>query len=100
MKGLSLRNLLVLRGERSFGGSAYFKHVAACSSGQTCPMRAAEFVAIQAGLMFVLGSWASSSGSAHLPARVRDRRRVMPEFIVRRKANARRKRSRISSATR
>jgi hypothetical protein len=53
-KSLSLRNLLVLRGERSFGGSAYFKHVSRLLERADMPMRAAEFVAIQAGLMFVL----------------------------------------------
>ena len=53
-RGLSMRNLLVRRGERSFGGSFYFKHVAGLLERADMPMRAAEFVAIQAGAVVVL----------------------------------------------
>ncbi len=89
--GLSLRNLLVLRGERSFGGSFYFKHVAGLLERADLPLRAAEFVAIQAGaglillllaLTFGLGLYAFVLGLIGLAA---------PEVFVRRKANARRR---------
>ena len=92
-KSLSLRNLLVLRGERSFGGSAYFKHVSRLLERADMPMRAAEFVAIQAGLMFVLLLVGFILGvGLILPLVLGAIGGVLPEFIVRRKANARRKR--------
>ncbi len=92
-KSLSLRNLLVLRGERSFGGSAYFKHVSRLLERADMPMRAAEFVAIQAGLMFVLLLVGFILGvGLILPLVLGVIGGVLPEFIVRRKANARRKR--------
>jgi tight adherence protein B len=92
-KSLSLRNLLVLRGERSFGGSAYFKHVSRLLERADMPMRAAEFVAIQAGLMFVLLLVGFVLGvGLILPLVLGAIGGVLPEFIVRRKANARRKR--------
>ena len=47
--GVSLRNLLIRRGERSFGGSAYFKRIAGLLEQADMPMRAAEFASIQPG---------------------------------------------------
>jgi tight adherence protein B len=92
-RGLSLRNLLILRGERSFGGSAYFKKVAVLLERADMPMRAAEFVAIQAGavvivllLTLVIGLGLLYSAILALVAG------FVPQFVVRRKANARRKR--------
>jgi hypothetical protein len=52
--GLSLRNLLVVRGERSFGSSGYWKHVTTLLERADLPLRAAEIVAIQGGAAFVL----------------------------------------------
>jgi tight adherence protein B len=92
-KGLSLRNLLVLRGERSFGGSAYFKKVAVLLERADMPMRAAEFVAIQAGAFIVVLLLALLFGLGILYALILGVvGAVAPQFIVRRKANARRKR--------
>jgi tight adherence protein B len=92
-KGLSLRNLLVLRGERSFGGSAYFKKVAVLLERADMPMRAAEFVAIQAGAFIVVILLALLFGLGILYALILGVvGAVAPQFIVRRKANARRKR--------
>ena len=57
-EGISLRNLLIRRGERSFGGSSYFKRIAGLLERADMPMRAAEFAAIQAGAavgLFLVG---------------------------------------------
>jgi tight adherence protein B len=92
-RGLSLRNLLVVRGERSFGGSAYFKHVARLLERADMPMRAAEFVAIQAGATLVLLLVGFALGMGILfPLVLGVIGFVLPQFLVRRKANARRKR--------
>jgi tight adherence protein B len=92
-RGLSLRNLLILRGERSFGGSSYFKKVAVLLERADMPMRAAEFVAIQAGagLIVLLIGMAAGLGILYslILAVVAG---FVPHFVVRRKANARRKR--------
>jgi len=92
-RGLSLRNLLIRRGERSFGGSAYFKKVAVLLERADIDMRAAEFVAIQGGavvivllLTLVLGLGLLYSAILAIVAG------FAPQFVVRRKANARRKR--------
>jgi tight adherence protein B len=92
-KGLSLRNLLVLRGERSFGGSSYFRRVAKLLERADMPMRAAEFVAIQGGLilLFVIIGFVLGLGIV-FPLVFAVIGAVLPEFVVRRKANARRKR--------
>ena len=90
---LSMRNLLIRRGERSFGGSSYFKHVASVLERADIAMRPPEFVAIQAGLIIVLllvGTMVGigillTVGLAAIGA-------VLPEWWVRRKANARRRR--------
>jgi tight adherence protein B len=88
---LSLRNLLVLRGERSFGSSAYWKHVAVLLERADLPLRAAEFVAMTAGagiiltllgLTFGLGLYAFLLGLVGA---------LIPEVVVRRKGNARRR---------
>lgn len=92
-RGLSLRNLLVLRGERSFGGSAYFKRVAVLLERADMPMRAAEFVAIQVGAVLVLLLLALVFGLGILYAAILGvAAGFVPHFFVRRKANARRKR--------
>ena len=92
VKGLSLRNLLVLRGERSFGGSSYFKRVARLLERADISMRAAEFVAIQAALIVGLGLIGFVLGLGIIfPLVFAVIGAVIPEFIVRRKANARRK---------
>jgi tight adherence protein B len=92
-KGLSLRNLLVLRGERSFGGSVYFKHVSRLLERADMPMRSAEFVAIQAGLTLVLLLVGFILGvGIILPLVLGAVGALLPEFVVRRKANTRRKR--------
>jgi tight adherence protein B len=91
-RGLSLRHLLVLRGERSFGGSAYFKHVAGILERADLPMRAAEFVAIQVGAAFVLLLLGLTFGIGILYALlVAAVGSAIPEVYVRRKANARRR---------
>jgi tight adherence protein B len=91
-RGLSLRHLLVLRGERSFGGSAYFKHVARILERADLPLRAAEFVAIQAGVAFVLLLLALTIGIGILYGLlVAAVGSMIPEVYVRRKANARRR---------
>jgi tight adherence protein B len=91
-RGLSLRHLLVLRGERSFGGSAYFKHVAGILERADLPMRAAEFVAIQVGAAFVLLLLGVTFGFGILYALlVAAVGSAIPEVYVRRKANARRR---------
>ena len=90
---LSMRNLLIRRGERSFGGSSYFKHVAGMLERADIAMRPPEFVAIQAGLVVVLlliGTFVGiglilTLGIAAIGA-------IIPEFWVRRKANSRRRR--------
>jgi tight adherence protein B len=91
-RGLSLRNLLVLRGERSFGGSAYFKRVAVLLERADMPMRAAEFVAIQAGAVLVIVLLALLFGLGIYAAILGVVAGFVPHFFVRRKANARRKR--------
>jgi tight adherence protein B len=92
-RGLSLRNLLVLRGERSFGGSAYFKKVAVLLERADMPMRAAEFVAIQAGAFVILLLLAMLFGLGILYGLILAVvGGIAPQFFVRRKANARRKR--------
>jgi tight adherence protein B len=91
-KSLSLRNLLVLRGERSFGGSAYFKHVGRLLERADMPMRPAELVAIQAGLILILLVVGLVAGlGMFFPLVLAAIGAVIPEFVVRRKANARRK---------
>jgi tight adherence protein B len=91
--GLSLRNLLILKGERSFGGSSYFKKVAVLLERADMPMRAAEFVAIQAGAFLVLLLVALVLGLGILYAVILGVvGGVVPQFLVRRKANGRRKR--------
>ncbi|MDX6561942.1 MAG: tight adherence protein [Gaiellales bacterium] len=91
-KSLSLRHLLVLRGERSFGGSAYFKKVATLLERADLPMRAAEFVAIQAGAAFVLLLLGLTVGIGILYAFVLAViGAAVPQVVVRRKANARRR---------
>ncbi|HEY3614198.1 MAG TPA: type II secretion system F family protein [Gaiellales bacterium] len=91
--GVSLRNLLVRRGERSFGGSAYFKRIGGLLERADMPMRAAEFAAIQAGaalgaflVAFVLGLGLIVALIALIAGA------IVPEFVVRRKANKRRMR--------
>jgi tight adherence protein B len=92
-RGLSLRNLLILRGERSFGGSAYFKKVAVLLERADMPMRAAEFVAIQAGAAFVLLLLGFVFGLGIIYAVILGAVGAFaPHFVVRRKANGRRKR--------
>ena len=92
-RGVSLRNLLILRGERSFGGSSYFKNVAALLERADMPMRAAEFVAIQAGAVVVVLLLALLIGLGILYGAILALvAGFVPHFIVRRKANARRKR--------
>jgi len=84
--------LLVLRGERSFGGSSYFKRVARLLERADISMRAAEFVAIQAALIVGLGLIGFVLGLGIIfPLVFAVIGAVIPEFIVRRKANARRK---------
>jgi tight adherence protein B len=91
-KGLSLRNLLVVRGERSFGGSAYFKKVAVLLERADLPMRPAEFVAIQAGAGFVLLLLGLTFGIGIIYAFVLALiGAAAPQVVVRRKANARRR---------
>ena len=90
---LSMRNLLIRRGERSFGGSSYFRHVAGILERADIAMRPPEFVAIQAGLVVVLlliGTFVGlgiffTLGIAAVGA-------FIPEWWVRRKANSRRRR--------
>ena len=92
-RGLSLRNLLVLKGERSFGSSSYFKKVAVLLERADMPMRAAEFVAIQAGAFAVLLLVALVFGLGILYALILGVvGGLVPQFLVRRKANGRRKR--------
>ncbi|MDP9255099.1 MAG: type II secretion system F family protein [Actinomycetota bacterium] len=92
-RGLSLRNLLILRGERSFGGSSYFKKVAVLLERADMPMRAAEFVAIQAGAFLILLLIALVFGLGILYALILGVvGGLVPQFLVRRRANARRKR--------
>ena len=91
-RSLSLRHLLVLRGERSFGGSAYFKRLARMLERADMPMRAAELAAIQAGgallaFLLVLALGAGLIIAIALAAIAA----FIPEFLVRRKANKRRK---------
>jgi tight adherence protein B len=89
--GVSLRNLLIRRGERSFGGSAYFKRIARMLERADMPMRAAEFAAIQAGaavgaflIVLVLGLGLIVALVALVIGA------IVPEFVVRKKANKRR----------
>ena len=90
--GLSLRNLLVLRGERSFGSSAYWKHVTTILERADLPLRAAEFVAIQAGAALVLLLLGLTFGIGILYSLVLVVvGALIPEVYVRRKANARRR---------
>jgi tight adherence protein B len=92
-RGLSLRNLLVLRGERSFGGSAYFKRIAGLLERADMPMRAAEFVAIQAGALLIVLLLALTFGLSIMYAAILALvAGFIPEFLIRRKANKRRKR--------
>ena len=92
VKGLSLRNLLVLRGERSFGGSAYFKKVAILLERADLPMRAAEFAAIQAGAALVVLLLGVIIGIGILYSFVLAIiAAAVPQVVVRRKANARRR---------
>jgi len=91
-RSLSLRHLLVLRGERSFGGSAYFKRLARMLERADMPMRAAELAAIQGGgallaFLLVLALGAGLIIAIALAAIAA----FIPEFLVRRKANKRRK---------
>jgi tight adherence protein B len=89
---VSLRNLIVLRGERSFGGSAYFKKVAVLLERADMPMRAAEFVAIQAGAGLVLLLLGLTIGIGILYSFVLAViAAAAPQVFVRRKANARRR---------
>ena len=89
---LSMRNLLIRRGERSFGGSSYFLHVAGLLERADIAMRPPEFVAIQAGLVvalllagLVVGiGILFTLGAAVVGA-------VLPIWWVRRKANSRRR---------
>ena len=91
-RGLSLRNLLVLRGERSFGGSSYFKQVARILERADLPMRPAEFVAIQAGAALVLLLLGVTFGIGILYAFVIALiGAAAPQVWVRRKANGRRR---------
>jgi len=91
-RGLSLRSLLVLRGERSFGGSAYFKRIAGLLERADIAMRAAEFAAIQAGAVFLLFVIGLLLGLGIIvPFILAAIGAFIPEFIVRRKANKRRK---------
>jgi tight adherence protein B len=89
--GLSLRNLLIRRGERSFGGSSYFKRIAGLLERADMPMRAAEFAAIQAGAAlglflvgFVLVGFMPALVGLVIGA-------ILPEFVVRKKATKRRR---------
>jgi tight adherence protein B len=89
---LSLRNLLISRGERSFGGSAYFGHVNKLLERADMPLRAAEFAAIQAGAAIVLLLLGFMIGIGFIYAFVFMLiGALIPEFFVRRKANARRR---------
>ena len=89
---LSMRNLLIRRGERSFGGSSYFMHVAGLLERADIAMRPPEFVAIQAGLVvalmlvgLVVGiGILFTLGAAVVGA-------ILPIWWVRRKANSRRR---------
>jgi tight adherence protein B len=91
-RGLSLRNLLVLRGERSFGGSSYFKHVAGVLERADVPMRAAEFVAIQVGAALVLLLFGLFVGLGPLFSLILlIVGALIPEVYMRRKANSRRR---------
>ena len=89
--GLSLRNLLVLRGERSFGGSAYWKHVAGLLERADLPLRAAEFVAMTAGAAIVLLLVGFTFGLGIYALVLGLIGGLIPEVVVRRKANARRR---------
>jgi len=90
--GLSLRNLLIRRGERSFGGSAYFKRIAGLLERADMPMRAAEFAAIQAGAVILLFFIGLILGlGLIMPLVLAVIGAFVPEFVVRRKANKRRK---------
>jgi tight adherence protein B len=89
--GLSLRNLLVRRGERSFGGSAYFKRIAGLLERADMPMRAAEFAAIQASSaigLFLVGLVLVGIIPALIGIVVGA---ILPEFVVRKKAGKRRR---------
>jgi tight adherence protein B len=89
--GLSLRNLLIRRGERSFGGSAYFKRIAGLLERADMPMRAAEFAAIQAGAALGLFLVVIIIGIGIIPALIGlIVGAIAPEFVVRRKAGKRR----------
>jgi tight adherence protein B len=91
-RGLSLRGLLVRRGERSFGGSAYFKRIARMLERADMPMRAAEFAAIQAGLAVLLFFIGLIVGIGIIFAVILMAvGAFLPEMVVRRKANKRRK---------
>jgi tight adherence protein B len=92
-KGLSLRNRLGRQGERSFGGSVYFRHVATLLERADIAMRPPEFVAIQACIVLVLllATLAFGLGILYAVA-IAAIGGFAPEFIIRRKANARRKR--------
>jgi tight adherence protein B len=90
--GLSLRNLLVRRGERSFGGSAYFKRIAVLLERADISMRAAEFAAIQAGAVILLFFIGLILGLGLIvPLVLAAIGAFVPEFVVRRKSNKRRK---------
>ncbi|MDX6618259.1 MAG: tight adherence protein [Gaiellales bacterium] len=90
--GLSLRNLLIRRGERSFGGSAYFKRIAGLLERADMPMRAAEFAAIQAGAalgLFLIGVVLVGILPALAGIVIGA---IVPEVVVRKKAAKRRRR--------
>ena len=90
--GLSLRNLLVLRGERSFGSSAYWKHVTVLLERADVPLRAAEFVAITGGAALVVLLLGVTIGIGILYALIAAViASLVPEVVMRRKANARRR---------
>jgi tight adherence protein B len=92
-RGLSMRNLLIRRGERSFGGSLYFRHIATLLERADIMMRPPEFVAIQACIVLVLLLATLALGLGILYTLIIAAvGAFIPEFIVRRKANARRKR--------
>jgi tight adherence protein B len=91
-RGLSLRNLLVLRGERSFGSSGYWRHVAGVLERADVPMRAAEFVALQAGAGLALLLLAIMFGLGLIFALIMLLVGLaIPELVVRRKASSRRR---------
>jgi tight adherence protein B len=90
-QGVSLRNLLIRRGERSFGGSSYFKRIAGLLERADMPMRAAEFAAIQAGAavgLFLVGFVLVGFIPAVIGLLVGA---ILPEFVVRKKAAKRRR---------